>query len=77
MIDKSLEIAKKKMESSQNNLSDEQMQQSLDMIRKFFVPIAIGSILVMFAIVGVVSSLIGAAVAKKNPQSPFEQQPQL
>src|SRR6266496_2379957 len=41
---------------------------------KFLVPIAIGTILFMFAIVGAISSLIGAAVAKKNPQGPFVQQ---
>jgi hypothetical protein len=73
MIDKSLDMAKKQMESK-GNLSDEQMQQGLDMVRKFFIPIAIGGILVMFAIIGAVASLIGAAVAKKNPQEPFAQQ---
>jgi hypothetical protein len=77
IVDKSMEIAKKKMESSGNNMSDEQIQQSLDMVRKFFIPFAIGAILVMFAIIGAISSLIGAAVAKKNPQSPFEQNLQL
>lgn len=77
IVDKSMEIAKKKMESSGNNMSDEQIQRSLDMVRKFFVPFAIGSILVIFAIVGAISSLIGAAVAKKNPQSPFEQNVQM
>src|SRR3954469_10854924 len=77
IVDKSMEIAKKKMESSGNNMSDEQIQQSLDMVRKFFIPFAIGGILVMFAIIGAISSLIGAAVAKKNPQSPFEQNLQL
>src|SRR3954453_11869460 len=77
MVDKALEIAKKKMESSGNNMSDEQIQQSLDMVRKFFIPFAIGGLLVMFAIIGSISSLIGAAVAKKNPQSPFEQNLQL
>src|SRR3954453_3522384 len=77
IVDKSMEIAKKKMESSGNNMSDEQIQQSLDMVRKFFIPFAIGGLLVMFAIIGSISSLIGAAVAKKNPQSPFEQNLQL
>ena|SRR5689334_2287377 len=77
IVDKSMDIAKKRMESSGRNMSDEQIQQSLDMVRKFFVPFAIGSILVIFAIVGAISSLIGAAVAKKNPRSPFEQNVQL
>jgi len=72
MVDKALEIAKKDMESK--NLTDEQMQTGLDMARKFFVPFAIGGILIVFAIIGCISSLIGAAVAKKNPQGPFAQQ---
>jgi|SRR6266498_1906372 hypothetical protein len=73
IVDKSIEMAKKEMESK-GNLSEEQMQKALDIVRKFFVPLAIGTILFMFAIVGAISSLIGAAVAKKNPQGPFVQQ---
>src|SRR4051794_31849279 len=46
MVDKALEIAKKDMESK--NLTDEQMQTGLDMARKFFVPFAIGGILIVF-----------------------------
>jgi hypothetical protein len=72
IVDKSLEMAKKEMESK--NLTEEQMQAALDMTRKFFLPFAIGGILVMFAIIGCVSSLVGAAIAKKNPQGPFAQQ---
>jgi hypothetical protein len=76
IVDKSMELAKKKIES-QGNMSDEQIQQSLDTVRRFFVPLTIGSIIVIFAIIGAVSSLLGAAVAKKNPQSPFQQNVQL
>jgi NADH:ubiquinone oxidoreductase subunit 6 (subunit J) len=75
IVDKSLDIAKKKIEESNPNMSDEQMEQSLEVVRKFFVPFAIGGILLMYAIIGAISSLIGAAVAKKNPQGPFVQQP--
>ena len=74
MVDQSLVIAKKKMEESPSKMSDEQIQQGLDMVKKFFLPIAIGGILLGFAIMGAIASLIGAAVAKKNPQSPFQQQ---
>jgi NADH:ubiquinone oxidoreductase subunit 6 (subunit J) len=70
IVDQSLDAAKKQMES-QKNLSDEQMQQALDMVRKFFLPFAIGGIVLGFALIGAVASLIGAAVAKKNPQGPF------
>jgi len=72
IVDKSLEMAKKEMVSK--NLTEEQMQSGLDMARKFFLPFAIGGILVVFAIIGCVSSLVGAAIAKKNPQGPFAQQ---
>jgi NADH:ubiquinone oxidoreductase subunit 6 (subunit J) len=73
IVDKSLEIAKKQMES-QGNLNDEQVHQGLEMTRKFLVPFLIGGILVLFAICGVIASLIGAAIAKKNPQGPFSPQ---
>jgi Protein of unknown function (DUF4199) len=72
MADQAIAAAKKQMES-QKNLSDEQIQQSLDMVRKFFLPFVIGGIIIGFAIIGAISSLIGAAVAKKNPQDPFAQ----
>jgi len=43
------------------------------MMRKFFMPFAIGGMLIMSAILGAVASLIGAAVAKKNPNPTLEQ----
>lgn len=75
IVDKSMEVARKKMEESQSGMSDEQIQNSLDTVRKFFLPFAIAGILFGFAIIGAISSLIGAAVAKKNPQNPFQQPP--
>jgi hypothetical protein len=71
--DKIIEQARENMES-QSKMSDEQVSQALEMTRKFFIPFALGGIIIMFAIIGAISSLIGAAVAKKNPQSPFTQQ---
>lgn len=59
---------------AEKNMSDEQSETALSMTRKFLIPFAAGGILVMFLIVGAVSSLIGAAVAKKKPQGPFVQQ---
>jgi NADH:ubiquinone oxidoreductase subunit 6 (subunit J) len=58
----------------ENNMSDDQAEAALSMTKKFLVPFAAGGILVMFMIVGAISSLIGAAVAKKNPRDPFVQQ---
>jgi hypothetical protein len=57
------------------NMSDDQIEQGIAFTKKFFTPLAIGGVLVSFLIMGVIGSLIGAAVAKKNPQqSPFVQQ---
>lgn len=55
----------------QGKLSSEQIQSAMDMTRKFLIPFAIGGILIMFAILGVISSLIGAAIAKKEPKDTF------
>lgn len=73
--EKIIESARQKMES-ENNLSDDQIQQALGMTRKFFIPFAIGGIIVLFGILGAIASLIGAAVAKKNPNAgtPFAPQ---
>lgn len=73
LLDKIMEGARESMKK-QGNLSDEQIQTALDLTKRFFLPFAIGGIIIFFAIVGAISSLIGAAVAKKNPQSPFQQQ---
>lgn len=59
---------------AEKNMPDEQIDKALDITKKFMIPIMIGSILLMFMIVGCIASLIGAAVAKKNPQGPFVQQ---
>lgn len=72
IIDKSIDLVRKEM-ASNKDLSEDQVQQALDLTRKFFVPFAIGGILLMFALMGAVASLIGAAIAKKNPQTPFAQ----
>jgi NADH:ubiquinone oxidoreductase subunit 6 (subunit J) len=70
----SLILDKARQSMAEKNMSDEQTENALSMTRKFLVPFAIAGILVMFMIVGCISSLVGAAVAKKNPQSPFTQQ---
>jgi hypothetical protein len=73
MIDISLEEARKSMEAK-NNLSEDQVQQSLTMVRKFFIPFAIGGVLIGTAILGAIAALIGAGVAKKNPNPFVDQQ---
>lgn len=73
MVDLSLDAARKGMEEKKN-LTSEQVEQSLEMVRKFFIPFAIGGALFMYLFIGVIAALIGAAVAKKTAApSPFEQ----
>lgn len=76
MTDKIMDATRQEMQKN-NQLSEEQISQSIEMIKKFFLPFAIGGIIFVFAIVGAISSLIGAAIAKKNPRDPFAQQPQM
>jgi uncharacterized membrane protein YphA (DoxX/SURF4 family) len=62
------------MEKSNSNISDEQQEKGIEMMGKFFAISAIGGGLFMNLLLGAIASLIGAAVAKKNPQGPFVQQ---
>ncbi|MDB5210804.1 MAG: hypothetical protein JWQ30_1631 [Sediminibacterium sp.] len=73
MIDKMQEMARADMEK-RGGASEEQITQGLQMWRKFFWVFMIGGIMVMYGICGVIASLIGAGVAKKNPNyNPLEQ----
>ncbi|MEP6846239.1 MAG: DUF4199 domain-containing protein [Panacibacter sp.] len=72
MTDKIMDSARQEMQKN-DQLSDEQINQAVEMTKKFFIPFAVGAIIIMFAIVGAIGSLIGAATAKKNPQDPFAQ----
>lgn len=74
MKDKALDIARQKMEEG-GKMSDEQINQGLEMTKKFFTPITIGAILLGTLIFGAIASLIGAAVAKKKPVNPLDQLP--
>ena len=72
MKDKTLEMARQRMEE-RGNLSDSQIEQGVEFTKKFFIPFAIGGTLLGTLIFGTVASLIGAAVAKKNPVNPLDQ----
>lgn len=73
MIDLAVNQARIDMEK-RGDLSDDQITQAIQMSRKFFTPFAIGGIVLGFGIIGVIASLIGAGVAKKNPNyNPLEQ----
>lgn len=72
MIDKIMDAARQEMQKD-GKLTEDQINQGIEMGKKFFVPFAIGAIIFFFALVGAIGSLIGAAMAKKNPQDPFAQ----
>lgn len=71
MIDKAIEEVRTSME--QKNTPDTQIETVVNMTRKYFIPFGIGGIIIGFGIIGAIASLVGAAVAKKNPQTPFNQ----
>jgi hypothetical protein len=73
MVDKSIEISRQKMEAS-GKMTDSQIDQQLTMMKDHFTLFAVVGVIIGFAILGAVSSLIGAAVAKKRPQDPFGNQ---
>jgi small-conductance mechanosensitive channel len=72
MKEEALEMARQRMEEK-GNLSDEQIDQAIEMTKKFFVPFAIGGILLITLIFGAIASLAGAAMAKKKPVNPLDQ----
>jgi hypothetical protein len=72
MRDTALQQARTQLE--EKNMSDDQIDQALTFTRKYFVVLTTGGSLFFFLVAGLISSLIGAAVAKKNPQGPFVQQ---
>lgn len=73
MIDMGMAQARAEMEKK-GNLSESDIENGLQMVKKFFLPFAIGGIVFGFGILGAIGSLIGAGVAKKNPNyNPIEQ----
>jgi hypothetical protein len=68
--DIALEKARASMEKG--NTSDADIETGLAMTKRLFLPFAIGGIILVYGIGGCIVSLIGAAVAKKNPRpNPF------
>jgi Protein of unknown function (DUF4199) len=72
MKEKSMEIAREQMENNPN-VSEEQIEQGIDIARRFFWVGLIGGTMFFMILVGAVGSLIGAAVTKKRPHNPLEQ----
>lgn len=59
-----------------SGLSEDKIQQSEEIGKKFFMTFIIGGTIIIYALLGVVGSLIGAAISKKTPknQAPFQQE---
>ncbi len=73
MLEKVLEISRKKMMENPK-MTDDMIEQAMGMTKKYFIPFALGGSIIGTGILGAIGSLIGAAVAKKNP-NPFENNP--
>ena len=71
--EKAMEIAHQRLED-QGKLTEDQIDKSLDIAKKYFWIFAIGGTMLGFIVVGAIGSLIGAAITKKRPNNPFEQQ---
>jgi Na+/H+ antiporter NhaC len=69
--EKSLEAAREQAES-QKGVSDADMERSLEMVKKYFWVVVIGGMILFFAIFGVIGSLIGAAITKKEKAKPLQ-----
>lgn len=68
-----IEAVRTEMEN-QKNYNEDQAEQAIAMMEKYFWVFAIGGTMLGFVIVGAIGSLLGAAIAKKRPVNPFEQQ---
>ncbi len=73
MVDKSIEMTRQKMEAD-GKATDSQIDQTITMMKDHFTLFTVAGLVIGFAIFGAISSLIGAAVAKKKPQDPFGNQ---
>jgi len=70
MVDKIIEMSRVEM-AKNPKLTDEMIEQGIAMTKKLFLPFAIAGAIFGTGFLGAIGSLIGAAVAKKNPVDPF------
>lgn len=70
MAEKMIELSRKQM-MKDPKLTDEMIEQAMAMTKKYFLPFVIGFSIIGTGFLGLIGSLIGAAVAKKNT-NPFE-----
>ena len=72
MVDKIIEISRTAM-AKNPQMTDEMIDQAITSTKKLFLPFAIAGAIFGTGFLGAIGSLIGAAVAKKNPVDPFKQ----
>ena len=72
MVDKIIEISRTAM-AKNPQMTDEMIEQGIAMTKKLFLPFAVAGAIFGTGFIGAIGSLIGAAVAKKNPVDPFKQ----
>jgi hypothetical protein len=74
LVDLSIEKAREAMEK--RGTPDSDMNNAVGMMKKMFIPFAVIGVILIYGIGGTLIALIGAAVAKKNPDhnpTPFQQ----
>lgn len=71
--EKSLDMARQQMEEN-GKFSEADIDRGVEMARKFFWVGVVGGSTLVFIIIGAIGSLLGAAITKKNPTNPFDQQ---
>jgi hypothetical protein len=69
--DQMFEVSREQMQL-QGNLSEDQIEQGLSVMKRFFWPIVIGGSLFNNLVVGAIGSLIGAGISPKRERRPFE-----
>ena len=71
--DKIVDAAREGMEK-QGKMTDDQIDQGLEMFERNFILFSAGGALFMYLILGAIGSLIGAAITKIQTRNPFDQQ---
>jgi hypothetical protein len=62
-----------RQQMEKQNRSDEEIEKAIEMGKKFIWIGLIGGTILIYAILGAIGSLIGAAITKKKPYNPLEQ----
>ena len=71
--DRIMEISREKM-AEDPRVTEEQIDMAMSFTKKFYLVFLIAGTIFSTLIFGAIGSLIGAAVTKKNPSSPFQSQ---